>query len=215
MRIICLILMLLVFVSCSTNPYKEQSLKQQAIMEHMAQGKQYIGGKFDSKFSSSGSDGMNLRSIGVATYPVDMNEQLAKSAAVADAKFKLTDGAPTEMKRLIQKAIGNSLGYVGEFNQIETSVTEVHALRGIEVKEDDIQCLIVSEPVSDGTYRTSRECKAIAKVSLSELTKAFNFTVERKYGIKEESVVQKILNEQLNNSVVPSTGISSVVKTKE
>ncbi|MDD3412486.1 MAG: hypothetical protein PHY47_00635 [Lachnospiraceae bacterium] len=197
MMIMCFFL-----IGCSSSPFKEQMEKQAIIMEHMKQGKQYIGGAFDQKFNQSGSDGTNLRAIGTSTYPVTSNENLARSAAIADAKFRLIDSAPTEFKALVQRAIGNSLGYQGEFNQIETSVIEVKGLRGIEVNENDVACKVASEPTTEGGYNTVRECKAIARVPMHQLNKAFDFTMEHKYGIQEKSSVEKILEEQLKQDVL-------------
>jgi hypothetical protein len=128
------------------------------------------------------------------------------------AKFKLVESAPTEFKSLVQQAIGNSLGYTGEFTKIETSITEVHALRGIEVKEDDIVCKMVVEPTIEGGYSNMRECRSIARVPLTELNKAFNFSMEHKYGPQQKNSVEKLLEEQLKQNVTSSP---KVVATQE
>lgn len=194
----------LLLAGCSSSPFKEQTLKNEKVVKHLQQGKQYIDGGFDSRFNNSGNDGMNLRAIGKAIYPIETNELLVRASAISASKFKLTESAPTEFKSLVQQAIGNSLGFNGEFTKIETSITEVHGLRGIEVKEENVQCRTVVEPTSEGDYKNLKECRSIATVPLSELNKAFNFTMDQKYGPQQKSSVEKLLEEQLKANTVNS-----------
>lgn len=200
--------------ACSHDPFKAQREKNDMIVEHMKQGKQYVGGEFDARFNQSGNDGMTLRSVGTSMYPIQTNEELSRAKAVSMAKFKLIESAPTEFKSLVQQAIGNSLGYTGEFTKIETSITEVHALRGIEVKEEDTVCKMVVEPTIEGGYSNMRECRSIARIPLVELNKAFNFTMEQKYGPQQKNSVERLLEEQLKANTLISP-VTKVVSTQE
>lgn len=202
MKYLISLLLLVSVIGCSTSPFEQQTRRQNMINEHLAQGVRNLDGNFDARFSTDGNDGMYLRKVGTAVYPIGYNENLVRSAAIADGKFKLISSAPSELKSMVQKAIGNSLGYVGEYNQIETSVTEVYALQGIDYSERDIQCKTQVTPTVSGSYKTERICKAIVKVTLVALTKSFDFTIEKKYGIKKKSQVQKILQQQLKNTVL-------------
>lgn len=196
-----MLMLILMSIGCSTTSFKQAQQRQLLINEHLAQGVQLIDGEFDSKYLTSGSDGISLRKIGIAIYPIGYNEQVIRSAAIADGKFSLIDGAPTEMKSIVQKAIGNAIGYVGEYSQIQTSVTEVRALKGIEASQSNVQCRTQVTPTAEGEYKTERVCRAIVKVSLTELTKAFDFTMASKYKIKKKSAVQEILNQQLKSNL--------------
>lgn len=198
---------LFIFASCSSSPFKEATEKNEYLVQHMQQGKRYIGGEFDPKFSTSGNDGMNLRAVGVAVYPVQSNEALVKAKAISVAKFKLVESAPTQFKQIVQQAIGNALGYTGEFTQIETSITEVHGLQGIEIKEENVVCKMVVEPTIEGGYNNNRECRAMATVPLVELRKSFDFTMESKYGPQKKTSVEKILEEQLKNDAIGSNPV--------
>lgn len=211
MRVL-LLTVILTLASCSSTPLELQMKRQELINEHLSQGKRYIKGDFAPRFSTSGNDGIHVRAVGISVYPAGANEALTKSASVSDGKFKLIESAPSEFKSMVQRAIGNSLGHTGEYNKIETSVSEVHALEGIESGANDTQCKIVVEPTVELTYRTSKECRSIVKVSVVNLRKAYDFTIERKYGLKKRSVVQDILNQQLNNSVNGNREVSSVPK---
>lgn len=189
-------------VGCSSTPYQQMKEKQDMINMHLAQGKKYIGGEFDPRFTAGGDDGINIRKVGVSVYPSGSNESLVISAAVDDGKFKVIESAPSEFKSMVQRAIGNSLGFTGEYNKIETSVAEVQRLSGIKTSRRDIQCKKVMEPTADLGYRRTLECRAIVSIEKRELQKAFDFTLEAKYGIKKKSFVQKILNQQLKESVL-------------
>jgi len=201
MRSLNLVGITLILSACSSSPYKESTSQQDKIIQHMKQGKQYIGGEFDKKFNTSGSDGFVVRAIGRSVYPIAQSEQLARASAASDSKFKLTQTAPSEFKAIVQKAIGNSLSYTGEFTQIETSVTEVRGLKNIDVKEEDVSCKVVVEPNISGGYDNFRECRAIATVSIVELNKAYDFTMSSKYGEKTKSEIEKILEKQLEKQV--------------
>lgn len=204
-------------VGCSSTPYQQLKERQELINAHLEQGKKYIGGEFDPRFTAGGDDGINIRKVGVAIYPAGSNESLAISAAVDDGKFKVIESAPSEFKSMVQRAIGNSLGFTGEYNKIETSVTEVQRLSGIKTSRRDIQCKKVMEPTADLGYRRTLECRAIVSVEKRELQKAFDFTLESKYGIKKKSFVQKILNQQLKESVLskPARQAASVTGGKQ
>lgn len=202
-----LLLLMMTFVAffmvgCSSTPLEMQMKRQEIINNHISQGKKYIGGDFDPRFSADGDDGINIRKVGIAVYPAGSNEMLIKSAAIDDGKFRLIESAPSEFKSMVQRAIGNSLGFNGEYNKIETSVTEVQRLSGLRSSQRDVQCKTVVEPTVDLTYKTSKECRAIVYVSKTELQKAFDFTLEAKYGEKKKSVVQDILNKQLKQNVL-------------
>ena len=181
-------------VGCSSSPYKEQTAQAEKIAQHMSLGTKYVGGSFDSKLEKSGKVGMFVVAVGKSIQPVDQDEELGEEAAKATAKFNLTQTAPSEFKTLVQKAIGTEVG-VGEFNQIQTSITEVKALRGVDVLNEDIQCLTKITPTATGDYKYERECRALAKVPLHELNKAYNFTLQSKYKINKDDVYRKIAGE--------------------
>jgi hypothetical protein len=187
-----------VLVSCASAPKSHH----EKILDHISQGKKYQDGEFNIKFKVSGNDGMNVRSVGISVVPYEYNEMTAKAQAVSDAKFKLVISAPTEFKAIVQRAIGTSLGYQGEYNQIETSISKVHNLQGIEVNESDVTCKVLSSPTRDGGYKYQRECRAIAKVSVLKLNEAYNFTTEQVYGVSKKNKVQKLLQKQLKQKTL-------------
>lgn len=189
MKYLLLLSLLFTSVSCSTSKLTEE---QQKIREHMEQGKVYVGGDFSPKFKTSDS-GASLVQVGIAIYPVDANETLVKSHAIADGKFKLTEGAPSYFKSMVQRAIGSALGNEGDFSQIDVSVSELKALTGIQSKSQDVECKTVMEPTVDLNYNTVKECRALVSVSKANLRKAYDFTISQKYGIKEKSEIDNLL----------------------
>lgn len=181
--------LLITLASCSSVKLTED---QQKVRDHMAQGKIYTGGEFSSKFQDSDT-GASLVKVGIATYPAGTNDSLIKSHAIADGKFKLTEGAPAFFKSMVQRVIGSSLGNEGDFSQVDVSVSEVKALTGIQSRSQDIECKTVMEPTVELGYNTVKECRALVSVSKANLRKAYDFTISQKYGIKEKSEIDKLL----------------------
>ncbi len=187
--------------SCSNSPFKENQKYQKHITDHLSQGAKYVNGNFDEKFSKSGQNGIYLTAIGKAVYPLSRNQGVVEEAAISAARFKIVESGPTEFKIIVQKAIGNSLGNIGEFSKIETSITEVKSLTGIKVSYNDIQCKIKTEPTENGGYNNTRECRAIAKVKMIDLVKAYDFTLERKY--------RKQINKKKIKSIITSKKVQN------
>lgn len=211
MKLLLLLILVTIITACSSVPdsLKKEMERQELIAKHLSQGKRYVGGDFDSKYQTDGDDAVVLKRIGISTYPANSNETLAREVAISDAKFKLMSAAPSEFKSMVQKAIGNTLGYQGQYNQIETSISEVQRLEGIEVSNMDVECKMVIEPTADLTYKNLRECRAIATVPLRLLREAFDFTIENKYGTTQKSKIEEMLNQQLEDIFTPTRKISN------
>ena len=61
----------------------------------------------------------------------------------------------------------------------------------------DTQCVKTATPTMDLKYSFTTECRAIVRVPLANLAKAYNFTLARKYGISEQSDIQKKVKEEM------------------
>lgn len=177
-------------VSCSSSPFKERTKEQGMVNEHLAQGVRFLEGDFDNKYSKTGRTGVYVIAVGSAIHPVETNQKMVENAAIADAKFRLTESAPSEFRKEVQQVIGTEVGGVGEFSQVDVSVSEVKNLTGVKVKYEDIQCRTRVEPTSDGGYRTMKECRALARVKVSQLKKAYDFTISNKYGVSKAQVAK-------------------------
>jgi len=178
----------------------------------LLQGKQYVGGIFDPSYNESGKDGLFLRTIGMAVYPASTSEATVRSAAVADGKQKLITSAPTEFRSMVQSAMGNAMGFTGNLNSIETTITNVSRLEGIEVNQRDIDCRLVIEPNVQGAFRNNRECRAVVRVPVLSIRKAFEYTLEQANSKKLRARVEKMLDSQaeafFGNKATEKTGAS-------
>lgn len=188
MKCIVSMVILALFASCSTSPFREATKEQEIINEHLSQGVKYLEGDFEDRFSKNGKDGVYLSAVGTAIYPIESNQKLVESAAISDSKFRLVSSAPSEFRREIQQAIGTELDGVGDYSEISVSVTEVKNLKGIKNKYEDVQCRTKVSPTSTGGYKTERECRAISKVKKSELQRSYDYTIESKYGVSKKKI---------------------------
>ena len=192
MKTLSLTILALVLASCSTSPFKETTKEQDMVNKHLSQGVKYLEGDFDSKYSKTGRVGVYVTAVGSSIHPVETNQKMVENAAIADSKFRLTESAPSEFKKEVQQVIGTEVGGVGEFSQVDVSVSEVKNLTGIKVRYEDIQCKTRVEPTSDGGYRTMKECRALARVKASQLKRAYDFTVAKKYGVSKSKISKSV-----------------------
>ncbi len=178
MRILLCTVMLAGLIGCSSRPFKEESKVADEMMEHMSQGIKYSNGGFPDKFKEDGIRGGYAYGIGKSIYPMEKGEQLGEEAAASNAKFSLIDSAPTFLESEVVKLISSESGSEQEFTRKDISVTKVRNLKGIEVSKKNILCLTRMEPIQgDKKYKISRECRSIARVKVSELKEAYNFTI--------------------------------------
>lgn len=192
MKLVIYVTLFIGIVGCSSSPFKETTKEQDMVNQHLSQGVKFLEGDFNDKYSKTGRTGVYVTAVGSAIYPQDFSTELAKAKARANAKFSLIESAPTEFRKEVQQAIGTEIGGVGEFSQIDVSVSEVQNLTGIEVKHEDTQCRTRVEPTSDGGYQTMKECRAIARIKASELKKAYDFTISEKYGVTKGQIAESM-----------------------
>ncbi len=192
MYYVILVSMIFALASCSSSPFKETTEKQEMVNQHLSEGVKFLEGDFDEKYSKSGKTGIYIVSVGSAIHPVETNQKMVESAAIADAKFRLTESAPSEFKKVVQQAIGTEIGGAGNFSQLDVSVSEVKNLTGIKVKYEDVQCRTRVEPKSDGGYRTMKECRAVARVKEKDLLAAYDFTASSKYGVSKKQIEENL-----------------------
>lgn len=195
MKFLSIVAMSLVLVSCSSSPFQEETKEANKIMEHMSQGIKYSNNGFPSKYEESGVKGRYAVGIGKSISEMDSGEQLSESMAVSNAKFNLINSAPTTFSSIVKKTISTSLGSAQEFSQDDISITKVNNLKGVEVKTSDITCRTRMEPIQGSEkYKISRECRAISRVPISELKKAYDFTIKN-------SLSEKISKSKLERSM--------------
>lgn len=177
MKLLMIVAMSVVLISCSSSPFKEEARQADMMMEHMSQGVRYSEGGFPDKYKESGVQGRFVVGVGKSLYPMSYSEQMSESAAVSNAKFNIVNSAPTTFNSLVEKVLSSDLN-IQQFNQKDISVSKVKNLKGIEIKTSDVLCRTRMEPIEGRKkYKVQRECRAIARVSINELKDAYDFTI--------------------------------------
>lgn len=199
---------LMALVSCSTPPTKFD-IQNDLVLDHMAKGKKVIGQDFDSKFNQDGLIGGEYIAIASITDKINKNDKQMLTLAEADARSRLLNSAPTEFKKVIQNVISTSTGDNGSVDNIGITVTEVKALTGLTSSFNDVQCVKYSIPNSDMGYDYSKECRVIVRVPAPELMKAYSYTMDKKYGVKEQSAIQELLKKQLSDKLLDQPPVAS------
>lgn len=192
MKLLLIVAMSAVLVSCSSSPFKEETKKADEMMEHLSQNVRYSGDGFPEKYEKSGQIGRYVIGIGKSIYPMNYNEQMSEAAAVSNAKMNIVNSAPTMFSSIVEKTLSTDLN-IQEFHQKDISITKVKNLKGIEVKPEDVLCLKRIEPIKGkDKYRISRECRSLAKVSIDDLKKAYDLTLSSNLSkkVSKKSILQ-------------------------
>jgi hypothetical protein len=162
----------------------------------LSKGPVVIGKDWEEKFTKDGIIGDELVAIGSKKDSNGMKEETMKVFAETDGTGRLLTSAPTEYKKFVQRAISTVTG--DESVDINSySVTEVKALTGMRTQFSDTQCVKTATPTMDLKYSFTTECRVIVRAPLANLAKAFNFTLSHKYGISEQSDIQKKIKEEM------------------
>ncbi len=197
-----LIIGLVTLASCSSVPKSKTDEQNDLVVEHMNKPRKVIGNDFDSRFEKDGLVGSDFVAIASVTDVVDKNEKQMQTLAEADARSRLLNSAPTEFKKIIQSAISTSTGDNGNVENIGITVTEVKALTGLTSNFKDAQCVKYATPNHNLNYDYTKECRVIVRVPASDLMKAYKYTLDKKYGVKEQSAIQDLLKKQLMDKVL-------------
>lgn len=187
---------------CSTAPKSQVEENNDAVVKHLSKGKQVIGKDFDDKFNKEGL--INGEYVAIGSYIGTKNTSHPSFGilrAEEDSKSKLLNSAPTEFKKVVQNAISTVNGS-NEVDNVTITVGEVQALTGLNSGFNDRQCVTYANPTEDLKYEYIVECRVITRVPATNLMKAYNYTLDKKYSVKEDSAIKEILKQQLMDKIL-------------
>jgi hypothetical protein len=213
MRNLLMVLSVFGLAACSSVP-KTGHQETDAVIAHMSKPKAVIGKDWEEKFKRDGLIGGEFVAIGSTVSHINNHEGNMRLTAEADATSRLLTSAPTEFKKIVQRAVSSVDGNNGTTDQVHISITEVKALTGLKTKFEDSQCVTSATPNTDLKYDFLKECRTIMRVPASNLAKAYSYTLDKKYGIKEQSEIKEALNKHLL-SEIKSNPEREVASSKE
>jgi hypothetical protein len=201
MRHVLIALSLFGLASCSS-VNKTGHEETDKMISHLSKGPTIVGKDWESKFQKDGFLNGEYVAIGRATHKGNQNglEGMMRVKAEADATKRLLTSAPTQYKKIVQRAINTVNGDEGEVQESDIRVTEVRALTGLASNFDDTQCVKTAIPTEDMKFEFVKECRVIMRVPASNLMKAYDYTLEAKYGIKKQNMIEEVLREELKGS---------------
>ena len=192
---VSIVVLTVLLASCSSDPYKKERNHRDQVMSHISQKPEALDGEFDAKYNiANGRDGSSLIAVGtVRSESLNADDNVLLDKAIFKAKSKLVASAPSEFKKMVQQSIGDSTDNQDTgFEQSSILVTEVRALTGFRVEDSEMECKRFSEPTAVGDYRFIKVCKAIVRVPLANLEKAYKYTLKGKYGIEEKTLADQV-----------------------
>ncbi|MCM2350176.1 MAG: hypothetical protein NDI69_09145 [Bacteriovoracaceae bacterium] len=184
-------------VSCASSN-KTGDPGTDAVIAHMSQGPKVMGKDWDEKFLKDGFINGDYIAIGSATSrDIDYFQKPLRVNAESEATARLLRSAPTDFKKIIQRSLNTLNGDEGSTQESQIMITEVKALTGMKSNFDDVQCVTRAEPRQDLKYNYVKECRVIVRVPALNLAKAYDYTLDKKYGIKQQNQLEDILQKEL------------------
>lgn len=200
MKTTVLLFLLFVLASCSSVPTTGDK-KTDDVIAHVAQNQKIIGEEWQEKFTKDGFiDGYYVAIGSSSTNNVNYNNKPLRLSAESDAMSRLLRSAPTDYKRIVKKVLNSLSDGDGQVSETDIAITEVKALTGITSNFDDIQCIKTVTPTQDMKWAFGKECRMILRVSPEDLSKAYDFTLSRKYSIKRKNEIEELVNKEIANS---------------
>jgi hypothetical protein len=192
MKIFILIIQLIIFVSCATNKAKES---EQNALANAEKEDKIVGSSLPPWVEESGVRDGRLYEVGYAEFSLDKSEYYIKKAAEMDAEVKLLSDAPTDLRVITQ----NSLTGVGldssEYSQIQTSLKEVIGVTSL--KSHRKTCRKIIRHLEDSS-KPMRACWAESSVSMSDVRRAYQLTLQKKYGVGVANKFDDLMKSELD-----------------
>lgn len=200
MKNVVMIFFAIGLVSCSSTN-KTGNPQADTVIAHMSQEPRIMGKGWDEKFLKDGLINGEYIAIGSATtQDLDHLQKPLRVNAESEATARLLRSAPSDFKKIIQRAINTLDGDEGSTQESQIMITEVKSLTGIKSNFDDTQCVTSALPKQDLSYKYVKECRVIVRVPAVNLAKAYDYTLDKKYGIQRKNQIDEILIDELKGS---------------
>lgn len=217
MKTILIVSLLLSLASCSS-VQKTGDDQTDALVEHLSKGERVIGKDWEEKFNRDGFINGEYVAIGSASSrDIDYLQKPLRVNAEAEATARLLRSAPSDFKKIVQKVLNTLDGDEGSTQESQIMITEVKALTGMKSNFDDIQCVTKATPNQNMKWNFNKECRVIVRVPASNLAKAYDYTLEKKYSIARKNDIEELLKQEMFGSkpVVAAPVTAQVPNAKE
>jgi hypothetical protein len=208
-KTLLMVSLLVITVSCSS--VKTGDNDADALIAHMSKDKKVIGKDWDEKFTKDGFINGEYIAIGSSTNrDIDAMHRPLRVKADADATARLLRSAPTDFKRVVQSVLNSLDGDEGSVQESQIMITEVKSLTGMKSNFDDHQCVTIAIPNQNLKYNFVKECRVIVRVPASNLMRAYDYTLEKKYSIQKKNDIEALLLKEMN-ATVENAAVAAVI----
>ena len=192
-----IIFLMIVIVGCSSNPMIKQAEMQHDAIESLVKEDRIIGDSLPDWVNKSGIENGMVYVVGQAEFNVDKSPLYVRKAATMDAEVKLISDAPSDVRILTQNVLSGIGVDSSEFHQIQTKLQTVIGLNGIKINQEKMTCRKIVRYGSMSAY-VVRSCWVQASVPLNKLMKAYQRTLQMKFGEYKARQFGKLADKELN-----------------
>lgn len=193
-KVLGLLLGGVLLTSCSSTGFSDMIERESRLADSVIEAN---GGpkEFPEWTKDSGVKGGYVYMVGTfVSEDIEVPEHHMISAAAFDAKGRILQDAPTEYKAIVKSALGTALGTYGEFNKVEEAVTQVKNLTGFRTNKK--QFCRLEKVITMKTVKLVKSCKVQGMISLKDLNKAYEYTVNSLYGESKATKFKKALSKE-------------------
>ena len=133
--------------------------------------------------------------VGYAEQSINKSEHFIKKAAVMDGEVRLIQDAPSDLRVLTQNALTGAGVDSSEFSQVQTKLSEVIGAQSF--KTHDEACRKVLRHTESQSI-VMRGCWVSVSANLADLQRAYQLTLQRKYGVGTASRFEDLMKKELD-----------------
>lgn len=178
--------------ACSTSKVKES---EKTALSNAEREDKIIGGDLPEWAEQSGIVDGRLFEVGYAEMPLDKAEHFIKKAALMDAEVKLLSEAPTDFRVITQNALTGAGIDSSEFYQIQTSLKEAIGVTSLKSHKSTCRKIVRN---LESSSTVMRGCWYQASVGTADLRKAYQLTLQKKYGVGVANKFDNLMKSELD-----------------
>jgi hypothetical protein len=189
---VSLFLLVVIFASCSTNKVKES---EQTAFSNAEREDKVIGAELPEWADQNGIKDGRMYEVGYAELPLNKSEHFIKKAALMDAEVKLLSESPTDFRIITQNALTGAGIDSSEFYQIQTSLKEAIGVTSMKSHKSTCRKIVRNLESSSSVMRG---CWYQASVGTDDLRRAYQLTLQKKYGVGKANKFDGLMKSELD-----------------
>ena len=154
-----------------------------------------LGDPLPSLTQDSGLNNNRVYVVGYAEMSANKSPHYISKAALMDGEVQLLSEAPADVRILTQNALVGAEVDSSEFFQMQTKLQEVLGVQSFQSHQRTCRKIV---RYGETNIAVVRGCWYRVSASITQLKKAYAFTLAKKYGQGKANQFQKLMDQEIN-----------------